>query len=128
MAPLATIRVVGARCRAMARTDLFRACAMLSTDRTRATEAVATALLRAFSGLDGLPRLQLYQPGEPARSFDEDWLLAALAAADRGDDDSLTFLLARRVPHHARRQIAFLVRALAKALATDGAEARPSAA
>ncbi|WP_224815718.1 hypothetical protein [Hasllibacter sp. MH4015] len=126
--PLALIRVVGARCRVMARGDLFRACAMLSADRTRAAEAVATALLRAFDGLDGMPRLRLYQPGATERSFDEDWLLAALAAAERGDADSVTFLVARRVPRHARRQIAFLVRALAAALASDPIRARSAAA
>ncbi len=118
MRALALLRVVGARCRVMARADLFHACAMLSTDRDRAAEAVATALLRAFDGTGGLPRLRFYQPMAPEVSFDEHWLLAALAAAGRGDTDSLTFLVARRVPAYARRQVAFLVGALAHALPT----------
>jgi hypothetical protein len=114
---LALLRVTGARCRVMARSDLFRACAMLSADKSRAAEAVATALIRGLTGGGGLPRLRLYQPGANEVSFDELWLLSALAAANRGDSDSLTFLLARRVPAHSRRQIGFLVMALQQALA-----------
>jgi len=116
-ATLTLLRLVGARCRVMARTDLFRACAMLSGDRMRAAEAVATALIRGLTGAGGLPRLRLYQLGANELSFDELWLLSALSAANRGDSDSLTFLLARRVPAQSRRQIGFLVMALQQALA-----------
>lgn len=113
---LALFRVVGARCRVMARADLFRACAMLSDDKTRAAEAVATALIRGLTGAGGIGGLRLYQPGAPELSFDERWLLGALSTARRGDVDSLTFLLARRLPHHSQRQIGFLVTALGEAL------------
>ena len=113
---LTMLRFIGARCRAMARTDLFKACAMLSDDRSRAVEAVCTALLRSFSGTGDMPRLRLYEVTSTEVSFDERWLLAALSAARRGDTDSLTFLLARRVPAHARRQIGFLVAALIDAM------------
>ncbi len=113
---LTMLRFTGARCRAMARTDLFKACAMLSDDRSRAVEAVCTALLRSFSGTGGMPRLRLYEVTSDEVSFDEHWLLAALGAARRGDTDSLSFLLARRVPAHARRQIGFLVSALVDAM------------
>lgn len=114
---LAMVRFTGARCRVMARSDLFRACAMLSDDRTRAVEAVCTALLRSFDGRADMPRLKLYEMTSVEVSFDERWLLAALAAAERGDTDSLSFLLGRRVPAPARRQIGFLITALVDAMA-----------
>jgi len=114
---LALLRVTGARCRVMARSDLFRACAMLSEDKSRAAEAVATALIRGLTGAGGLPHLRLYQPGAGEISFDEHWLLSALAAATREDTDSLTFLLASRLPTVSQRQFGFLVTALAQALA-----------
>lgn len=113
---LSTLRFIGARCRGMARGDLFKACAMLSDDRTRAVEAVGTALLRGLNGEHGMPKLRLYQLNSTDISFDESWLLSAISAARRGDETSLTFLLARRIPAHARRQIGFLVVALADAL------------
>lgn len=119
-AGLALLRVIGAQCRVMARSDLFRACAMLSTDKTRAAEAVATALIRGLTGAGGLRHgLRLYQPGAPELSFDELWLLAALNAARHGDTDSLSFLLGRRLPHASRRQIGFLITSLAGALSAD---------
>jgi len=117
-ATLTFLRLVGARCRVMARTDLFRACAMLGEDQMRAAEAVATALIRGLTGAGGLGALRLYQPGATDLSFDERWLLAAISAAARDDVDSLTFLLARRLPKHSRRQFGFLLRALSDALET----------
>jgi hypothetical protein len=115
---LALLRVAGARCRVMARSDLFRACAMLSADRNRAAEAVATALIRGLTGAGGLGGLRLFQSGATDLSFDERWLLAAVSAADRFDTDSMTFLLARRLPMHTRRQIGFLIMSLSQAMAT----------
>ncbi|MEJ6394145.1 hypothetical protein V8J82_12805 [Gymnodinialimonas sp. 2305UL16-5] len=112
---LAFLRVIAARSRCAARTDLFEACALLSMETSRAAETLALALFRAFSGQGGMPRLRIYQPAAVEISFDERWLLAALAAAKRGDRDSLTFLLARRIPRHAQRNIGFLVSALADA-------------
>ena len=112
---LAMLRVTGARCRVMARSsDAVEACALLHGGR--AAETVAQVLLRVFSGEGGMPRLKLYQPGADDVSFDEAWLLSALAAADRQDHDSLTFLLARRLPKHARRPVGRLFVALAHAL------------
>lgn len=102
--------------RARARLDLFEACAMLATTPSRAAPAIAEALLRALEA--SLSRsLVLYRPGEAMLSFDERWLLGLLAAAQRDDLDSLAFLLRRRLPHHARRQIGWLAGQLVQRLA-----------
>jgi hypothetical protein len=111
------LRQVAARSRGMPGEDMFRACAMLGTrGHAVAAEHAATALFRVLPRVLGRTRLRLYEGGALERSFDEDWLLAALDAAGRGDEDSLTFLMARRLPHHARRQAACLVAILARAL------------
>lgn len=112
---LALLRMTGARCRVMRRAAPVEACALLAGPR--APEAAAALLLRGFNGENGVPRLRLYQPGAADVSFDEAWLLAALAAAKRGDTDSLTFLLARRLPRAARRPVGCLMRGLAVVLA-----------
>jgi hypothetical protein len=122
-AMLAFLRMASARSGCAARADLFQACAALSSDPTRAADALALALFRGLSGQGGLPKLRLYQPSAPEVSFDEHWLLGALDAAGRGDTDSLTFLLARRIPRHARRNVGFLIGALARVLAA-GAPSR----
>jgi len=111
------LRRIGARTRAMAGEDLFRACALLGADGTpQAADTYAVALCRVLPRALGQTRMRFYQPGAAERSFDENWLIAALDAADRGDQHSLTFLLARRLPQHARRQVAFLLTSLSRAL------------
>ncbi len=120
--PLSFLRVAAARNRCRARGDLFKACAALSVDPGREAEALAQALFSGFSGQGDMPRLRLYQPAADELSFDERWLLSAIGAAQRGDTDSLTFLLGRRVPKHARRNIAFLLTALGKCLAKQVAQ------
>lgn len=106
------LRRIGAACRCGARTDLFRACAVLSEDRDTAAEAYARALLGALP----TGRLRFYQPGTHEVSFDEAWLVSLLDAAGRGDEASLTFLLARRLPAHTRRSVGYLVMNLSRKL------------
>lgn len=118
-ATLAFLRLASARSGCAARTDLFQACAALSNDPTRAADSLALALFRGLSGQGDVPKLRLYQPSAPEISFDEQWLLSALFAAGRGDIDSLTFLLARRIPRHARRNVGFLIQGLARALTAN---------
>jgi hypothetical protein len=111
------LRTVAGRCRAMAGDDLFRACAMLGADGAKqAADSYAIALFRSLPGALGGARLRLYQPGATDRSFDESWLLAALAAGARGDDASLTFLLASRLPPPSRRQTGYLIANLSRLL------------
>ncbi|MEJ6389503.1 hypothetical protein [Gymnodinialimonas ulvae] len=117
-ARLGFLRVASARSRCAARSDLFEACAALSSDPTRAADALALALFRGLSGQGGLPKLRIYQPSARDVSFDELWLLAALDAASRRDTDSLTFLLTRRIPRHGQRNVGFLIQSLARALNT----------
>ena len=108
------LRRIAGRCRCTARADLFRACAVLSADRAAAAEAYAEALFRAMP----MGRLSLYRPGCSERSFDEAWLIALLDAAGRDDHASLAFLMARRIPPHARRHVGFLVASVARQLDT----------
>ncbi|MFN3955319.1 MAG: hypothetical protein ACK4LQ_12770 [Pararhodobacter sp.] len=108
--------------RARARLDPFEACAMLATAPSRAAPASAEALLRALEASLGRA-LVLYRPGEAMLSFDERWLLGLLDAAQRDDTDSMAFLLLRRLPHHACRQIGWLARQVMQRLARFGAGA-----
>jgi hypothetical protein len=113
---IAMLRVLAPACRAKARLDLFQACAMLSLDRNQAAQAYAEALVRTLA--QGLGRLPvLHRAGSPEMSFDEAWLAALFAARERGDDDSFTFLIRRRLACGHERHIGFLVAALAERLA-----------
>lgn len=113
------LRRAAARARALPGDDLFRACRVLGAeDDPRTAEQRAVALFQVLPSVLGARRLRWYQPGAAERSFDEDWLLSALAAAARGDGASLTFLLGRRLPRHARRQVAFLLQNLSGSLDT----------
>lgn len=109
---LNTLRFVGRECRAKAREDMFRACAVLSCDKSVSAMACAETLMRCLSqALGKLP--VLHRPGEAEVSFDEAWLLQ-LAKAVAGDDRSSTdFLLRSRVHPHARRHCGFLMRSIA---------------
>lgn len=102
------LRIVGLRCRASRRTDLFEACALLSLDRKLAESAHAEVLMRGLVQALGRPPL-FFQPGEKQLSFDESWLLRMLQAARHGDDSSITFLLRSRLPLHAQRNVGFLI-------------------
>lgn len=113
---VALLRVLAPACRAKARLDLFQSCEMLSLDRAQAAQAFAEALVRTLA--QGLGRLPvLHRAGTPEMSFDEAWLAALFAAKARGDDDSFTFLIRRRLARGHGRQIGFLVAALAERLA-----------
>jgi hypothetical protein len=114
-AGVALLRVLAPACRAKARLDLFHACAMLSLRRDEAAQAFAEALVRTLAQGLGRPPV-LHRAGTPEMSFDETWLAALFAARARGDEDSFTFLIRRRLPNGAARQIGFLVAALAERL------------
>jgi len=123
---LRCVRRDAARSRASARLDLFRACAMLSTDRDIAGRAYIDTLLRTLE--QGLGRKPvIYCEACPQLSFDERWLLALLDAHRRGDRDSFAFLLCSRLSHAARRHIAFLIAGVARHMDADGADMRMTA-
>lgn len=111
--PVAALRRLAPRCQAGARLDLFRACAMLSTDSGVAARSYAEALLRGLAVVLGRVPV-LHQPGAYELSFDEAWIASLLSAARRGDEDSMRFLLASRLPRHVRRQIGWLAAQLAQ--------------
>lgn len=102
------LRMVALDCRAKPRTDLFRACALLSLDKTKARNAHAEALMRCLrDALGQTPRL--HRPGEAELSFDETWLMRLAEAVALQDHDSATFLLCSRVREQDRRNFRYLI-------------------
>jgi hypothetical protein len=113
---IAMLRVLAPACRAQARIDMFRACAMLSQDPMAAGQAYGEALLRVLA--QALGRMPvLHRAGSAEMSFDESWLAALFAAHARGDADSVTFLIRRRIAPVAVRHVGFLIAALADRMA-----------
>lgn len=112
-ATVMALRRLAPRCHAGPRLDLFRACAMLSSHSDVAAQAYAEALLRGLAVVLGRAPV-LHQPGAAELSFDECWITSLLEAAQRGDESSMRFLLASRLPQHARRQIGWLAAQLAQ--------------
>ncbi|MEM6304268.1 MAG: hypothetical protein AAF744_06075 [Pseudomonadota bacterium] len=95
-------------CRAMPRTELFEACALLQGSPAAAKEAHAQALMRCLTEALGAPA-RILAPGVTELTFDESWLLQLGRACARGDEASLTFLLNSRVEPAHRRLVRFLV-------------------
>ncbi|MEJ6404968.1 hypothetical protein [Yoonia sp. 2307UL14-13] len=112
---LEELRVTALRCRAAPRQDLFKACALLSTDPDVAQEAYARALVKSLRlALDR--KVTFYRPGTAQMSFDETWVMRAITCAQQGDTDSFAFLIRSRVPHIYQRQIAYLINGVAHKL------------
>jgi hypothetical protein len=102
------LRCVGRRSRCKASTDLFRACAALSGDRTVAVDASSEVLMRCLSQMLGRKPVLLL-PGVAEVSFDEAWLIRLARCLEGGDESSTLFLLRSRIPVHARRNLVFLL-------------------
>lgn len=102
------LRFVSMSCRAKPRTDLFHACALLHGAQADAQKAHAEALMRCLNQALGKPA-RLHAPGVGEMTFDESWLVQLGLASARGDQASLSFLLASRVAHQHRRLVRFLV-------------------
>ncbi|MGS4944913.1 hypothetical protein ACVDG3_05500 [Meridianimarinicoccus sp. RP-17] len=123
---LRRLRRDAARTRASARLDLFRACAMLSTDRGVAGRAYIDTFLRTLE--QGLGRAPvIYCEACPQMSFDERWIMALVDAQRRGDRDSFAFLLCSRLPCAARRHVGFLIAGIARTTVADGTDVRKTA-
>lgn len=122
---LAQLRVSALRCRAGARMELSRACAMVGTRRDLAPEAMLDALLATLGeALGRSPRF--FRPTARALSFDESWLLRLIACLRTGDEASATFLLHSRVSRDVRRSVVHLVARVAAEVETlTAASARP---
>ena len=107
------LRLTALGCRAAARTDLFEACAVLSTSSQIAKNAHVETLMRCLSqALQKEPKL--YRPSVEEISFDEAWLLRAVDAASAKDWDSFEFLIRSRVPRGARRNLGSLLTAISE--------------
>ncbi|MCE8005436.1 hypothetical protein [Aestuariivita sp.] len=112
------LRMTALRCRSAARADLFEACALLSTDRNRARNAHADALMRCIgSALNTRPIF--FRPGEAEISFDERWLVSLARAHATKDEASFTFLMASRVDKWAIRNLGFLIRRITDTFSLD---------
>lgn len=106
-ATLAMVRVLMRQCRAKARMEVFTACALLQQTPSHLAQAYADALLRTLA--QALPNgFVVHAPQATERSFDEDWLLALMAAIARNDTASTAFLLRTRLPQPVRRSVGWL--------------------
>ncbi len=102
------VRFVALGCRAKGRTDIFKACALLSMDKSQSIRAHAEALVQCLN--EALAkRPVLFRPGTEELSFDEAWLVQLAAALRRDDEDSVRFLLQSRVVPEHHRHIRFLL-------------------
>ncbi|RBW41962.1 hypothetical protein DS901_14565 [Loktanella sp. D2R18] len=110
---LNTLRVVALECRVAAQMDLFKACALLSTQPETARDAHARALIKGLRQATSRATT-FFRPGTAEISFDEAWLVQALSAIKRGDGDSFAFLIRSRVPHEHQRNIGFLIRGISE--------------
>ena len=108
---LAQMRVMALSCRCDPRQNTPKACALLSLSKSVSQEAYARTLIRAFQSR-GARSFTFLKPGTTVQSFDETWLLRALAAARSGDSDSFTFLLMSRFSKVDVRSFSSLIRGL----------------
>ncbi|MEM9319723.1 MAG: hypothetical protein AAGA70_12065 [Pseudomonadota bacterium] len=119
------LRGRAARARSCGSADCVEACAILGAQgRDVAAETCARLLFCSLPRLLENGRLRLYEPGAVEQHFDEAWLMAALSSVQRRDTDSLTFLLARRLPRWSWRSVHFLLQTLADALDSDVTDAK----
>lgn len=110
---LNSLRMIALDCRVAAQTDLFEACALLSTKKEVAQDAHARALLKCLrQTIRNKP--VFFRPGTQEVSFDEAWLMRALVATKSGDTDSFLFLLRSRVPKQHQRHVAFLIKGISE--------------
>lgn len=103
------LRHVAGAARCKGHVDMVGACAALSRDDRIAAQAAADVLMRCLAQALGR-RPILLREGEPETSFDEAWLMTLARSLRQGDNASAAFLLRSRVPAHARRHLAFLLR------------------
>lgn len=110
---LGRLRLAALACRAVARVDVFHACATLSLKPEVAQAEVAEALMRVLPEALGR-RPRFYRPGVKSVSFDEAWILRLIEAHLAGRPDDVAFLIGSRVVPPLRRQVGFLTVTLAQ--------------
>lgn len=102
------LRLAAMECRAAARTDLFKACALLCLEGEDAKRTFVATFVKCLSAAVQAP-VKWFQPGTRELSFDEAWMLRCLTSIDNDDTASLRFLLASRIGISDRRYIGFLL-------------------
>ncbi len=107
-AMLNRLRLAALACRVAAHTDLFEACAHLSTVGEHGARTYLDTLVACLPNATGR-RVLWYRPGTKALSFDEAWVLRCLDAIARADEDSLAFLLRSQVAAQDARLIGHLL-------------------
>ncbi|KIT17551.1 hypothetical protein [Jannaschia aquimarina] len=104
---LVLLRRAALECRASARLDTARACALF--DPESKADEIARLLARALpQAMHVRPRFHATEAS--ARSFDERWILAIADAIARRDIDSERFLLSRRTTPLGGTAISLLMR------------------
>lgn len=104
---LTCLRMFARQAKIAPRLDLDRACALIAPHPSEAMQIWGSTLLRALDAQ--ATRAVVFHAGCAARpGFDELWLLRIIRLFQQGDDAGARFLIAGRVPHRARRKIAFL--------------------
>ncbi len=112
---LKRLRLFARHARLASRIDLDRACALIAPEPEQAAEVYGCMLLRALDAEATRP--VAFHPGCAApASFDELWLLRIVRLFQSGDEAGARFLIAGRVPFHARRKLAFLAARFAHSL------------
>lgn len=114
---LEILRLHALACRSAAREDLFEACAVLAMSRAEAQGAHAQTLAGCLKQATG-QRPVFLRPGSAEVSPDEAWITRAFEAVRREDEASFEFLLRSRIPEHFRRNVAFLLRSIARPATT----------
>ncbi|MBV0911164.1 hypothetical protein [Anianabacter salinae] len=120
-AVLTRLRFAAKACRASARLGPERACSIIDAAPDRAM----TALVSALSDAVGRP-VRTYALHETEMTFDERWVLSAIAALGRNDLDSVAFLVSSRVPPHIERWMFVLLRRVTDALGEDCSILQPT--
>ncbi|MEP5153659.1 hypothetical protein [Planktotalea sp.] len=105
---LTHVRLIALQCRSAARSDLFKACALLSLEENVARDAHLTALLKGLRNAMSRDPV-FFRPGVYETSFDENWLIQALCAREAEDWDSFRFLIHSRIAPSHRRHVIFLI-------------------
>jgi hypothetical protein len=109
------LRFAANQCRVTARQEFFSTCARLRGPAGDSADAYVLQFLAVLNEAL-MTRAVFYKPGVPALSFDEAWLMSLILSVQRGDHDSLAFLLHSRVAQDKRRSFSELIQGLARSV------------
>lgn len=107
------LRAASMACRVLARTDLYKACALLTVDGENARRTFVETFVRCLSASIH-KQVIWFSPGVVELSFDEAWVMRCLACIEADHSGNLDFLLKSRVSAPHRRYIGFLLGRIAE--------------